>query len=312
MDFDALPHITMPDGTRRLKRVAFLAEIRNRALLPLVQSDTHFDKLLYLNAIIFDPVDAANLLFSTNVDESGNAQYHAACAVDFENPFKFYDTFATRDTGAFETGVIFYPWFTDAGDATSRNDVLSQTDAVRVKSCWSGMVAFDARWFQYSHVEGADTTNVQLPLKFRAEHDRYWDASECCLVHADLAALTSPIDDKRGIYMNPYIRVAYFKQVLDWLWVTRRVERLYSPLQKVVNWVAGRPRYNPRRLDEPGEQVVNKVWASDDKGLTAGWENVSRSATPGAFCGSRNLAYLVVYPTSGEKHWKHGDVPIGG
>lgn len=312
MDFTALPHITMPDGTPRLKRMAFLAEVRNRALLPLVQSDTHFDKLLYLNDIIFDPIDAANLLFSTNIDESRKAQYRAACAVDFQNPLKFYDTFATRDTGGFDMGVIFYPWFTNAGDATSRNDVLSQKDAVRVKSCWGGMVAFDAQWFQYSHVDGADTSNVKLPLRFRAEDDNYWDASECCLVHADLAALTSGIDDKHGIYMNPYIRVAYAKRVLDWLWVTRRVERLYSPFQNVVNWMAGRPTFNPRRFDGPGEQVVNKVWVSDDKGLTGGWQNVSRVATPGAFCGYRNLQYLVVHPESGEKHWKHEEVPAGG
>ncbi|USW57367.1 Putative mannosyltransferase 1, CMT1 [Septoria linicola] len=234
MNYEALPHITMPDGTQRLKRMAFLAEVRNRALAPLRTTETRFDKLLYLNDVIFSPADAANLLFSTNQDDSGRAQYRAACAVDFDNPFKFYDTFATRDSEGFDMRAIFYPWFTSAGEAISRSDVLAQKDAVRVKSCWGGMVAFDAQWFQYSHIDGADTSAVQLPLQFRAEEDSYWDSSECCLVHADLAALTSSLDNHHGIFMNPYVRVAYTKKVLDWLWLSQRVERLYAPTQAVV------------------------------------------------------------------------------
>lgn len=108
LDTRGMPHVTTWDGQRRLKRVHLLAHSRNRALDPLYDLQTRFDRLLYINDVVFDPVDAANLLFKTNIDEQGSTQYLAACAVDFENPFKFYDTFATMDTEGYDMGVIFY------------------------------------------------------------------------------------------------------------------------------------------------------------------------------------------------------------
>ena len=215
-DLSALPHVISQQDVRRLKRVQFLAVVRNRALSQLQNLPTRFDKLLYINDVIFDPIDAANLLFSTNVDENDRAQYRAACAVDFEIPFKFYDTFATRDAEGHDMGVIFYPWFTGAGKARSRREVVAQKDAMTVSSCWGGMVAFEAKWFQRSQVSDAqDAYGVQLPLRFRAENDTYWNASECCLIHADLTAVSSTHEGQTGIFMNPYIRVAYSKAVLD-------------------------------------------------------------------------------------------------
>jgi hypothetical protein len=150
LDLSTLPHVVAPDGQRKPKRIHFLAEVRNRALRPLQDLPTHFDKLLYINDIVFDPIDAANLLFSLNADSNGKASYRAACAVDFENPFKFYDTFATRDSQGFDMGVMFFPWFAGAGSATSRRGVTAQKDAVTVKSCWGGVAAFEAKWFQDS------------------------------------------------------------------------------------------------------------------------------------------------------------------
>lgn len=93
-----------------MKRIAFLAEVRNRALRPLEADPLmRFDKLLFINDVIFDPIDAVQLLFSTNIDASGRAQYGAACAVDFINTFKFYDTFATRDFEGYAMGIPFFP-----------------------------------------------------------------------------------------------------------------------------------------------------------------------------------------------------------
>lgn len=132
LDLDTLAHVSTPSGETRLKRIAFLAEVRNRALRPLDDPDSsaynrRFDKILYVNDVFFDQVEAANLLFSTNVDErSGKTNYRAACAVDFLNPFKFYDTFATRDTEGYRMGVPFFPWFANSGNGTSRQDVLDQ------------------------------------------------------------------------------------------------------------------------------------------------------------------------------------------
>lgn len=326
VDLSTLPYVTTSDGTRRLKRMQFLAYVRNRALEPLRESPVRFDRLLYLNDIIFNPVDAAHLLFSTNLDEAGVTHYRAACAVDFENPFKFYDTFATRDLDGYGMGVIFYPWFTGAGSATSRSAVLAQRDAVPVTSCWGGMVAFEAKWFQFSEVEGAQTAHgVQLPLGFRAEKDVYWDASECCLIHADLAAIAATPSSETGIYMNPYVRVAYSKQVLDWLRITRRIERLYSPVQSIVNWISGRPTFNPRRLEKPGQEVIHRTWvwnntqtgshdATTDNAETRTlgmFKNVQTRALPGSFCGRRSLSFLSKELSIDGKKWSHDEVPEG-
>lgn len=326
LDLFALPHVTTQQGVRRLKRVQFLAVVRNRALSPLQTLPTRFDKLLYINDVIFDPIDAANLLFSTNVDETGRTQYRAACAVDFENPFKFYDTFATRDAEGHDMGVIFYPWFTSAGEGRSRREVLAQKDAVTVSSCWGGMVAFEAKWFQYSQASDAqDAYGVQLPLRFRAENDTYWDASECCLIHADLTAVSSTHGNETGIFMNPYIRVAYSKAVLDWLWLTRRFERLYTAVQSLVNWIGGRPTFNPRRLEKPGQEITDDVWRWDPEtqaaiqnnttdhlvsGMHGMFKKVRRRASPGSFCGYRSLSYLLEDPSKSGKKWAHEEIPI--
>lgn len=363
LDLSKLHHVSTPDGTQRLKRIEFLADVRNRAMRPLydetsVAHRTPFDKLLYLNDIVFDPIDAANLLLSTNVDEkTGRTQFRAACATDFIMPFKFYDTFATRDLEGYDMGVPFYPWFTGAGKAESRKDVLAQKDAVRVKSCWGGMVAFEAKWFQREMHSSGNTsaaTTTGLPkaqaahmsyhtdprdsqrdlahlettnssLQFRAVHDTYWDASECCLIHADLSAMdpaSLPVNET-GIYLNPYIRVAYSSSVLPWLSFVKRFERLYTPIHSIADWVARRPSYNPRRLQVPGDEVIDKVWTwstesleairngidKSHKSLKGEYKEVHRTALPGGFCGRKSLLYINEDPKEGEGKWSSEKLP---
>ncbi|OAX79258.1 hypothetical protein ACJ72_06423 [Emergomyces africanus] len=324
MDINAVPHITLADGSKRIKRIAYLAEVRNRALQPLDDpASDRFDKLLFFNDVVFDPIDALQLLFSTNVDKGGTAQYRAACAVDFINPFKFYDTFATRDLEGFSMGVPFYPWFSSAGKAESRHDVLDQKDAVRVRSCWGGMVAFDAKFFQQDKAQRQRKQNEQAPttlaprvssvVKFRSESDIYWDASECCLIHADIQkppyeSKDEPVDT--GIYMNPYVRVAYDTQTLAWLGITRRFERLYSVAHAIVNTIARMPRSNPRRTEVAGTDVEEKVWVP--KGANGGsYEMIKRKAGTGGFCGRRELQVLVANPKPGQKNWETLPVPAG-
>lgn len=316
-----LPHLLLPGGTHKLSRIAFLAEVRNRALRPLNDLESsvpskRFDKLLYLNDVAFDPVDAANLLLSTNADEStGHTDYLAACAVDFINPFKFYDTFATRDAEGYGMGVPFFPWFTGAGDAMSRRDVLAQKDAVRVKSCWGGMVAFEARWFYQSTTlasKSGSAAKMQRPLRFRAGNEAFWESSECCLIHADLDALatTETGPTRHGIFMNPYIRVAYSPAVLRWLPFTRRFERLYSPVHTLVNAIAKRPGHNPRRLHQPDTMVTDRVWTWRDSadqepkdGLDGAFQDVSRASLPGGFCGMRKASWINEHPSKGQSRW---------
>ncbi|KAI5294333.1 hypothetical protein KEM52_004226, partial [Ascosphaera acerosa] len=311
----AVQSIALPDGSRRVKRIAYLAAVRNRALRPLDAADEGidlpaFDKLLFVNDVVFSPLDAINLLFSTNVDDStGAARYSAACAVDFINPFKFYDTFATRDLRGYSMGVPFYPWFSAAGRAESRQDVLAQRDAVRVRSCWGGMVAFDAAFFQRKS-RGAANADV---VRFRAEEDPYWDASECCLIHADLqaAAARTPSNASAAeppdsaIYMNPYVRVAYDPGTLAWLHFARRFERLFSPAQRLVSAIAGLPRFNPRRTELAGDTVADVQYDG------ARWKEVERIAGPGGFCGRRGAQVMIEHPRKGEKNWEKMSIPDG-
>lgn len=314
LDLNGLPRIQLPDGTKRIKRIAYLAEVRNRALRPLNSSNIKFDKLLYLNDVFFDPVSAAQLLFATNA-RSNEAQYRAACALDFINPFKFYDTLASRDLEGYSMGLPIYPWFSSAGKAQSRQDVLDQKDAVRVKGCWGGMVAFNAKFFQsagdkFDEVVAGNTSAADFTgFRFRSEQEMFWESSECCLIHADIQ---NPVPgDDPGIYMNPFVRVAYDASTLSWLGLSRRIERIYTPFQYIINTAVGLPRYNPRRTEQAGETVQQKMWLPD-MSLSAGgsFMLVDRIASHDGFCGQRILEALKEGDRQpGEKNWEFIQVP---
>ena len=303
-DAEELTQIILPDGSKRTKRIAYLAEARNRALQPLDDNtDIKYDKLLYLNDIAFDPIAAVQLLLSTNLDEHGHTAYRAACAVDFINPFKFYDTYATRDLEGYSMGVPFFPWFTSAGHGYSRADVLAGKDAVRVKSCWGGMVAFDARPFQ-----------ADPPLRFRATEDTYWDASECCLIHADLLKDATFEEDGSymGVYMNPFVRVAYDNSTLAWLPTIQRFEHLFSLPHNLVNHLVGMPWFNPRRTDEAGMRVEHEIWVPDTSLDHGGsFQSQTIEARGDGYCGIRMLQVIKETPQEGEKNWEILSVPPG-
>jgi hypothetical protein len=328
LDLSTLPRLTLPTGDTRIKRIAFLAEVRNRALAPLDTSEVKFDKILYINDVYFDPIEAAQLLLSTNADANGRTNYTAACAVDFINAFKFYDRFATRDLEGYGMGIPFFPWFTDAGDAASRKDVMVGTDAVRVRSCWGGMTAYEAKWFQNqtrfadsSSAESAESSQTSpnadvAPLRFRYDEDVFWESSECCLINADLqlrrTGTAMPADS--GIYMNPYIRVAYDTKTLSWLSLVRRPERLYSIIHAILNHAVGFPLFNERQFEEPDQEVTDTVWEYDDfnKGLlynatnedlSGHYVDVTRKTGVGGFCGGKQLLVINEKPEHGEGRW---------
>jgi len=289
-----LPRITLPSGETRIKRIEQLAEVRNRALKPLQDGilDRTYDRVLFLNDVFFHPVDAARLLWGTNVNkETGRAEYKAVCGADFITSWKFYDTYATRDLEGYSMGVPIYPWFANEGDAISRKDVLLGKDAVRVKSCWGGIVAFDARYFQadkptdgkgnnkkstlsppqeVSAIQKSQLSTPSLPLKFRSEQETFWDSSECCLIHADIlslppfpgtpaSVLASP-EYGTGIFMNPFVRVSYDAKTFRLIKYAKRFERLFALPQAVINHLAHMPHPNYRRLETAGEIVRDKVW----------------------------------------------------
>lgn len=76
--------------------------------------------------------------------------------------------------------------------------------------------------------------------------------------------------------MNPYVRIAYDSQTLAWLPYTRRIERLYVFIHHIVNILASVPAHNPRRLEQPGDEVVELVWVYDENGGVLGSEGVKR------------------------------------
>ncbi|KAK7530277.1 cryptococcal mannosyltransferase 1-domain-containing protein [Phyllosticta citribraziliensis] len=340
LPLDEVRRVTLPNGEKRIKRIAYLAEVRNRAMRPLDTTDVKFDKILFLNDVYFDPVDAAQLLFSTNLGPDGRTNYRAACAVDFANPFKFYDTFASRDLEGHSMGLPFFPWFPDAGYADTRNDILEQLDAVRVRSCWGGMVSYEAKWFQSppdllsadpvsgtafgvalaaGHLESQipislENNETHSAMRFRFEDRTFWDASECCLINADLQRPRDPADPHApsGIYLNPFIRTAYDERTLSWLWISRRPERLYSPIHNILTRVLGLPGENPRRMQEPGSEIVEHVWEynqpfEEGKDMTGQWRSVKSIAGPGSYCGSRKL--LVLGEKEGESRWMRLPTP---
>ncbi|MCJ1307464.1 hypothetical protein MMC25_001110 [Agyrium rufum] len=321
---DLLPRVTMPDGSRRLKRMEYLAAVRNRAMEHLdSHTEVTYDKILFLNDIAFDPVEAAQLLFSTN-----NGDYLAACSVDFDNPLKLYDTFATRDLEGYSLGLIIYPWFTNSGKGESRKDVLAQKDAVRVKSCWGGMVAADARYFQSLAVNqsslperASSSSNATMtgigetaPIRFRAEPELYYDASECCLIHADLLERAQPanVEEDTRIYVNPYIRVAYDLNTLSCLAFSRRFERLFLLPHSIINAIVGLPRKNPFRNVNTGEIFDKELWVSNlDLPGNGSWQVQQRQGTVGEYCGVRDMQLMRETRHAGGKPWEKTRIPPG-
>jgi len=312
METNNLPHVKAPDGSERLKRIAYLAEVRNQALKPLDHLNTVFDKFLVLNDVFFHPIDAAQLLFLTHTTPEGKADYRAACAVDFLKPFKFYDNFATRDIEGYEIGLPFFPWFSANGGKQSHREILSGIDAVRVRSCWGGMVAFDARFFQKRQgtqhepvTAGRGTPdNLSVPYRFRAEKELYWDASESCLIHADIQ---NPEPGNSEIYMNPFVRVAYDPLTLSWLGISRRFERLYTPIHTLLDILMRLPRNNPRRHEQPGQRIRERTWVPNEKG--GSFQDVVRIATHAGFCGIRSLQVMKLNMAEGEDNWEPLPMP---
>ncbi|KAK3316201.1 cryptococcal mannosyltransferase 1-domain-containing protein [Apodospora peruviana] len=314
-------NVTLPDGSQRTKRVAYLAELRNRALWPLdtlikfnesssssgYNIDMRFDKVLFMNDIAFDPIDAAHLLFNTNRQpelNGGKAAYVAACALDYFHPLRIYDVYAMRDAEGYANYQTLFPYFRarpggrkSGGLSTSRADILSQTDAVRVKSCWGGMMAVQARYVQSvlkeeehdQHRQISDHVidperprNVTAPIRFRYEPAAYYDACECCLFSADLAQVA---EQKDMIFANPYIRVAYSESVIGWLRWVRYYERLLVPVHYFQSWFEPLAE-NPYRTVEEGDFFTEEVWDGDR------WKMVNRKGRSGLFCGIRDMQIL--------------------
>ncbi|KAK5939261.1 hypothetical protein PMZ80_008564 [Knufia obscura] len=331
LPLSSFPTTRLPNGEERVRRITYLAEIRNRLLRPLDSqyvtnstegfvsaAKTKLDKTLFLNDVYFDPVEAAQLLFSTNYHD-GKARYRAACGIDFVHGVQMYDTFFVRDAEGYGSGLMVYPWFAPVGHGVSRKAVLGQTDAVPVRSCWGGMAAFDAALFQTRDASSPFTNTPDYSLlQFRSSEEPFWEASECCLIFADIEERCGlpDIAHGTGVFLNPYIRVAYSKTTWQWLPFFRRFERIFQYAQYIVSKVAY-PRHGERRLHEAGDMVNQLVWqpSSHNTSQNAGrFIDVHRQATSGGFCGLQKMFVmekdLQAANTGGTgRNWESVNVP---
>ncbi|KAJ9137951.1 Polysaccharide export protein [Pleurostoma richardsiae] len=175
-----------------LRRIPYLARVRNLAMEPLKaleEQGRRYDKVLWINDVVFNTEDFLTLLHTRN------GSYAAACSMDFKVYPIYYDTFALRDDLGGKAVSLYWPWFLSP---TARRSALD-LEPIAVKSCWNGMVLFDSAPFY-----------ANPPLRFRGIDDSLADlhleGSECCLIHAD--NFLSTRTDK-GVWLNPNVRVGY-------------------------------------------------------------------------------------------------------
>ena len=71
-----------------------------------------------------------------------------------------------------------------------------------------------------------------------------------------------------GIYMNPYVRTSYSASAHRHIWLAKRFERLFVPVQRMLNYWAGMPRWNYRRTEREGKKVKDRLWISVHSNLT--------------------------------------------
>ncbi|KAK6597421.1 glycosyltransferase family 69 protein [Botrytis cinerea] len=249
IDLSTLHRITLPSGVTRVKRIEYLADVRNKALDPMTSGEVteKYERVLFLNDVIFDVEGAMRLLWGR-------------MSMKRERP-------STRpDTEGYSIGVPIFPWFGGRGDSTSRKDVLAGKDAEIAKSTTSSSKEREAQ--NSDHVYERSSSLAELPLKFRSEPESFWDSSECCLIHADILATPDFSDYTtntneawgEGIFMNPFVRVTYDAKSFHYIKYAKRFERLFTPWQAIINHFAHLPRYNDRRMENEGDIVEDRLW----------------------------------------------------
>ncbi|KAF7176377.1 hypothetical protein CNMCM7691_002506 [Aspergillus felis] len=204
--------IDTPRGRKELRRIPYLARLRNLTLRPLEDLERRgitFDKILFLNDVVFtvrinptQPLlknDFQPYSMLAQVDDviellhTNDGVYAAACSLDYSRPPLYYDTFALRDSHGDEHVMQTWPYFR----STESRHALYNMFPVPVKSCWNGMVAMPIEPLVSS-----------TPLRFRGIPDSlalfHLEGSECCLIHAD-----NPLSGHHGVYLNPKVRVGY-------------------------------------------------------------------------------------------------------
>ncbi|KAF2631871.1 glycosyltransferase family 69 protein [Macroventuria anomochaeta] len=188
--------IDTPRGRRELRRIPYLSRLRNWTLEPLqelARQGERFDKVLFLNDVVFNTDDIFRLLNTNDGD------FAAACSLDFSQPPQFYDTFALRDAEGHERLMQTWPYFR----ARESRRAMLRNRPVPVTSCWNGIVAMPAGPF----VSSPSLQFRGIPDSLAASHV---EGSECCLIHID-----NPLRVEKRTYVNPQVRVGYSGEAYD-------------------------------------------------------------------------------------------------
>ncbi|KAI9158267.1 hypothetical protein HJFPF1_06259 [Paramyrothecium foliicola] len=240
-------------GDLGLRRIPYLAGLRNKSLQPLVDlasAGTTFDYVLFLGDVYFTTSDVLDLLYTNN------GTYAAACSLDFTDPPLFYDTFALRDSEGFGHATQTWPYFRSLESRAA----MKESRPVPVTSCWNGIVSMPATTFIGNNA-----------IAFRGVNDSmaemHLEGSECCLIHAD-----NPASTKKGVFLNPHVRVGYNSEayhsvhpegcwvsrwgVFTGLWKNRLARWLGDPFRSL--WIVHKRRLAWER-QHPGDHEPGKA-----------------------------------------------------
>ncbi|KAK8078841.1 hypothetical protein PG994_002648 [Apiospora phragmitis] len=322
------PTIRMPDGTDRIKRLAYLSEMRNRPLRPLDQLDetadgggvaVEYDKILCSSAPTRGPT-------------AGRATF--GLRPRLRQPAAVLRPLRPARRRGLQQRPALFPYFSNAGAGRSRAAVLRQADAVPVTACWGGIVAMQARYVQHRNaslpdpnfrdighhlLDPARPARVTSPVRFRYEPEVFYDACECCLFMADVTEAArkqlgqeNKEDQLPGTYVNPYVRVAYSQETLAWLAWVRRWERLLSVPQRILTPILRLPTHNPHRAVREGEAFMEEVWVNNEDGSRGGhWQLVQREARNGLQCGVREMQLVQQGQRTNDVNWQNTKMPPG-
>mmetsp|Transcript_14855 Transcript_14855/g.27461 ORF Transcript_14855/g.27461 Transcript_14855/m.27461 type:complete len:477 (-) Transcript_14855:126-1556(-) len=126
-------------------RIEYLADIRNKAMEPLMASTESYDRVLWLNDVAFCADGALQILAHALPEAKGGRGADAVCGLDMMRKNReciFYDTWISHDVD----GRNFRnepPYLSGPG-----YNSLRAGEPFQVFSCWNGMVAFSADVFQ--------------------------------------------------------------------------------------------------------------------------------------------------------------------
>jgi hypothetical protein len=173
-------------------------------------------------------------------------------------------TLIPSSISGYKTSSQVYPYFRSS---TSRKALL-KNEPIPVKSCWNGIIVFDASPFYgenplrfrgidvciclYPSIDPSPTTSyTDLPLKdtLAAHH---LEGSECCLIHSD-----NPLR-AHGIFVNPSVRVSYNATTYS---LVNPPYPLPIPFSHPITTTPTNPSDAPARLPWPHPNMLWKgIW----------------------------------------------------